>query len=193
MRTTMVVLVAVMTAACSAQLPVPSNPLAAAESPSPLLSPSASSPVARTPTMEELIVLYEAEGLDCDAVEYDENSFFEGMAVFCAGPVGEAELLVEARYGVDDELDRPGYQLLPADYPDGVMSVSQQDLERGMRIVLRIPYPGVGAEAAEAQLIEAVNGSNCGDDRCMFPFDGGSWRLRWLGHGGWQARLTLER
>ena len=179
---------AVAVAGCSTPPPPPAS---ASSVPTATAEPSPSVSVTRTPTMDELIALYEAEGLECEAGEYAANDLYGGMAfVACDGPVGDAELLVEARYGNDDELDMLGAQEIPG--LNDVDPVAEREAELGFRTVISIPYPGRGTEAAERDLLMALNDPGCLQDECQLGFDGGHWTFRRWHHGGWLVRLLLD-
>lgn len=143
--------------------------------------------------MDELIALYEADGLDCQAGVYAENTFYGGMPVVaCDGPIGDAELLVEARYGEDEALVVANFQLLYADYPDGEPIIPAADMERALRVVGGIGYPGRDAQDARVRLIEALNDPDCQRQDCTIEFDGGHWTFSRSGDSRWMARLVLD-
>jgi hypothetical protein len=174
LRTTLVALSGILATACSFIVPPP--------------TPADS----RTPTTDELISLYDAEGVDCEEGEYPSNSFFSGTFVSCSEIVGDARLLVEARYGDDEELDRANHALIPVGYPED-QTLTRPNGASAMELVLRIPYAEADAVEADAERIRALADPDCLGEDCVFEVDGGHWTLRRARHGGWWFDLSLDR
>jgi hypothetical protein len=143
--------------------------------------------------LDELIALYEANGLDCQAGVYAPNELYGGMPVVgCDGPIGDSELLVEARYGGDEALVVANFQLLYADYPAGDPFIPAADRERALRVVAGIGLPGRDAPDARERLIESLEDPDCVRRECTIEFEGGHWTFSRSGDSGWMARLLMD-
>jgi hypothetical protein len=182
-------LAGLLAAACAADV---TPPTPTAEVPSPTVTPAPTiTPVPSIPpSMDELIAMYDADGIDCEADEYSPESGDFGMVVWCSGIVGDAELMVEAKYGNDGVLDRTNHVLYPVGYPEEGLTVNEADSERGLRLVLGIPYMDAAFE--REQVIQALDEPGCIGEDCRFDFDGGHWTLWRPQWGGWHFNLALD-